>query len=46
MEKRQKTQKTQQGEEIPIPKRKDVMRDLEKVANLKPKKSRIRRPKK
>jgi hypothetical protein len=35
----QPTQKTPQGHEIPVPTRKQVFRDLEKVAKPKPKKA-------
>jgi hypothetical protein len=35
----QPTQKTPQGHEIPVPTRKQVLRDLEKVAKPKPKKA-------
>lgn len=38
-----KTQKTPKGEPIPIPKRKDFMRDLLKAANPKPRKKSRRR---
>ena len=32
----EKTQKTRKGTEIPVPKRKDVLRDLRKTARTKP----------
>lgn len=44
--KKEPTQKTPQGEEIPIPTRGEFMRDLKKVAKVGKKSQTTRRPKK